>query len=411
MNCFESSQTGQITLSRQQLYDPVWPTPLTTLAKKYLISDVGLRKRCKKMNVPLPKAGHWAKVHAGHRVKTPKIPTNYTGDQATTLILREKNGQTTKNIQALTHELAKEIENSNAQFLTVPDRLANPDPLVLAAGETLTQGQPGYYDGLVHTFCEQLTIKVAPGNVKRALCFVDTLIKLLRARGHDIKLAYERTYLVVAEEDIEINFRERLKKANTGGSGESMRFVPTGVLSLNARFGLDSASWKDGKLPLEKQLAKILAKLEIKGKELKKERTEREKYWAAQAEKERMERERKERKEKELSDFKHLLAQARRWRESLMLREYIEAVEQQVMANGTAPETVQTWLAWARKKADWYDPMVQGDDELLEGVDRDGAWETEGKAPNPGPPCLTGHHEKSRPWHPNRNAHWRKKTD
>jgi hypothetical protein len=45
----------QVTLTRRDLYDFVWSTPMTTIAKKYLISDVGLRKICISINIPLPR--------------------------------------------------------------------------------------------------------------------------------------------------------------------------------------------------------------------------------------------------------------------------------------------------------------------------------------------------------------------
>ena len=48
----------RVTITRKQLFDEVWRTPLLQLANKYAISDVGLRKLCIKQNIPLPKAGH-----------------------------------------------------------------------------------------------------------------------------------------------------------------------------------------------------------------------------------------------------------------------------------------------------------------------------------------------------------------
>lgn len=35
----------KVTLTRKELYDLVWSTPMTAIAKKYLISDVGLQKK------------------------------------------------------------------------------------------------------------------------------------------------------------------------------------------------------------------------------------------------------------------------------------------------------------------------------------------------------------------------------
>jgi len=45
------------------------------LAKKYNMSDVGLAKICKKLKIPLPGLGYWAKRAAGKIVeKRPTLP-------------------------------------------------------------------------------------------------------------------------------------------------------------------------------------------------------------------------------------------------------------------------------------------------------------------------------------------------
>jgi hypothetical protein len=61
--------------NRDVLYDEVWKQPVWTLAKKYGISDVGLAKACRKLGVPLPGLGYWAKKTAGKKVpKRPPLP-------------------------------------------------------------------------------------------------------------------------------------------------------------------------------------------------------------------------------------------------------------------------------------------------------------------------------------------------
>ena len=50
---------GPIKLTRQQLYDEVWSEPMTKLAVKYGLSDVGLAKICNRNHIPKPKVGHW----------------------------------------------------------------------------------------------------------------------------------------------------------------------------------------------------------------------------------------------------------------------------------------------------------------------------------------------------------------
>lgn len=50
-----------IRLNREELYEQVWSMPMTKLARQYEISDVGLAKICKKLEIPVPGRGYWAK--------------------------------------------------------------------------------------------------------------------------------------------------------------------------------------------------------------------------------------------------------------------------------------------------------------------------------------------------------------
>ena len=79
----------QITITRQELYDMVWIEPMTSIAKKYNISDNGLRKICIKLQIPLPKTGHWMKLRAGNKVKVIPLPTSYKGEQEVKLTVRK----------------------------------------------------------------------------------------------------------------------------------------------------------------------------------------------------------------------------------------------------------------------------------------------------------------------------------
>ena len=54
-----------IRLTRQELYDQVWSTPMRKLATLYGLSDVGLAKICESHNIPRPPRGYWAKKEFG----------------------------------------------------------------------------------------------------------------------------------------------------------------------------------------------------------------------------------------------------------------------------------------------------------------------------------------------------------
>ena len=57
--------------NRERLYEEVWSEPVLAVAKKYGLSDVGLAKICKKLNVPRPGLGYWAKKAAAKPVGKP----------------------------------------------------------------------------------------------------------------------------------------------------------------------------------------------------------------------------------------------------------------------------------------------------------------------------------------------------
>ena len=65
----------------------------TTLktCKKYKISDNGLRKICKRINVPIPAMGHWQKIQYGKRVTITRLPEKHEGKDE--IILHEKRDQ------------------------------------------------------------------------------------------------------------------------------------------------------------------------------------------------------------------------------------------------------------------------------------------------------------------------------
>lgn len=46
------------SLNREELYKQVWSQPMTKTAKSYGLSDVGLAKLCRKLNVPTPGRGY-----------------------------------------------------------------------------------------------------------------------------------------------------------------------------------------------------------------------------------------------------------------------------------------------------------------------------------------------------------------
>lgn len=362
----------QEKLTRKELYDLVWSEPLLTLSKKYNISDVGLRKICIRLNIPLPRNGHWQKVQYGKKVtKTPLPPAEK--EEVITFGIRDKNSVGIVIELSPLKVLQKEIEEKLKDILIVPDRLTKPDKLIISAKERLNSKDNRMYKGLISSGYQNLDIKVSRLNIRRALLFMDTLIKALYARKHDIRISQNDTMVIIDGHSIPLSLREKTKKVLTNSKDHwnLHKYIPDGLLIIKLDNGYDCKEITDGRLPLEKQIALIIAALEmiaIKKTEwnnrIQKNREEREL-------KEKIRREYEKRQDEDLETFRQTLNKAERWHKAINLRNYINEVESKAIAANNITEETQTWLTWVRKKADWYDPFIETEDELLNEVDKE----------------------------------------
>ena len=358
------------SFNRRELYDLVWSESMLSLSRKYNISDVGLRKICIRMNIPTPENGHWQKIQFGKKVKQPPLPSNFTGDADVKVSMRADNmNPIFRGGISPAKILQTEIEDVLKSTLSVPDKLTNPDKLIVAARESLNSRGRYENNGLV--FCDRgkLDIKVAGPNVARALRFMDTLIKALRGRGHDVEIKNDSTYVVIEEEEIKVQFREKLKREVIKETNWDRRVLhPIGVLAFQIYFPLKE--WKDGKLPVEDQLSNIISQLELIGKEKKERTIQHRKDNELRKEKERIANDFHLEKEKNLAAFKETMQKAARWHKVVNLRNYIDSIERTAIEKNNFSEELKSWVKWARKKAEWYDPFIESDDELLNEVDR-----------------------------------------
>ena len=60
--------------NRETLYHEVWDEPVSTVAKRYKVSDVAIHKVCKSLGIPTPSLGYWAKLRAGKPVIRKPLP-------------------------------------------------------------------------------------------------------------------------------------------------------------------------------------------------------------------------------------------------------------------------------------------------------------------------------------------------
>lgn len=68
-------------VSREQLYEAVWSKPATHLAAQFGVSDSFLARICKRLRVPRPQPGYWAKLAADKAPPRPALPPIEPGDE------------------------------------------------------------------------------------------------------------------------------------------------------------------------------------------------------------------------------------------------------------------------------------------------------------------------------------------
>jgi hypothetical protein len=361
----------KITFTREELYQLVWSEPMLTIANKYLISDTGLRKICINMDIPLPRAGHWMKLKFGQKIPQPPLPK--TKSQKTTIELEYRPLELLKVKGVLSPAKTKIllIEQELAETLSVPERLSKPEKIIVQAKENLTAKDSYPRNGLISTHIGFVNISVSKQNILRALRLMDTFIKSLRARGHDYIVSTRENYVSIKGEEIQIALREKTSQAPTKDKWSTHDYVPCGIFVLKTGRWSNIKEWSDGKQLLENQISAIIVWMENLADKNIEDNKEREIRRKIREEEERKEKEWQQRKEKELNDFKSIITQSSRWQKAGELRSYIEAVEAKAVANNQLTDKLSDWLQWLRDKADWYDPFIEKEDELLTDIDRD----------------------------------------
>ena len=300
-------------IGRQELHRQVWSIPISTLSKKYSLTEYELRKLCKQLQIPTPKLGYWQKVRRDGTVVVPALPANDTVAQEVDLTAFSE-PRAPAPLSPLA-QLQKEIEEDLKHALQVPSRLTNPDKLITAFQANIQERSQKYsLSGLINPHFGFLDVKVSTQQLTRTLILMDTLIKALKARGHKVEVNSFESNICIREEKFEIAIREKLKRSDEIKKGNySYDYYPTGLLVLRVGRSWNGVEWQDGKLPLESRLSNIIAYLELRAKKEEKLRLINQREEEARLEKERILKEQEARKQLELVNFKKLLQQAKRW--------------------------------------------------------------------------------------------------
>lgn len=156
------------SVDRETLYELVWTIPMKKLAGRFGVSDVALRKVCKRLQVPVPSVGYWAKVYAGHaqdrkplsKARSESPGTHYF-DRRAAEGLRAAGGKASV---------------GPVEQITVSELLTRPHPLVTNTREALKRLKPDTDGILVCRGTGSLDLRVSPAQLNRALRILDAVV-------------------------------------------------------------------------------------------------------------------------------------------------------------------------------------------------------------------------------------------
>ncbi len=199
-------------VSREALYEEVWTDAVTVVAPRYGLSDVDLVKICKKLGIPVPPRGYWAKVKAGRPTRKVPLPALPAGarDPSGPIPLSEQEAA----VHARVRDALQQTRESQAS-ISVPVELVDPHPLVRAAAARLKRRDGWDHPAGVRSAPKEvLDLQVTRSTLDRALLLMDTLLKSLEPSGFTAQVDEEKgqTLLVGGGTTLTISIVEQVTR-------------------------------------------------------------------------------------------------------------------------------------------------------------------------------------------------------
>jgi hypothetical protein len=374
--------------NRDKLYEEVWTTPMKTLAKKYGLSDVGLAKTCRKLSIPLPGRGYWARKEAGQKVDRVALPP-----LKEKIVLQKptpKPEQPELSDFATKEEIAQieEIEQMAGEALL--KRGSSSHPLIVQARGALKHAQISDKK-ILWTNDSCLDIRVSEGSHDRAFRIMAGLIGAIESRGFTVSIETlrqqkrDQTLAKIYGQTIRFGLTEKIDRVEIaappkGGllervltyGGKPVTLEPSGRLSIEVwtEWGSNIRNWKDGKTQrLEDQVSQVVAgfmRLALAS------RAEQRRRAAEERERERIAEERAKLEKSvkvEQSRVNALRNATARWLRAEQIRSFILAARNAAVQNGqtvTPGSQFGDWIVWAEQQADRLDPLKESPASIID---------------------------------------------
>ena len=359
---------------REKLYNEVWSEPVTIVAKRYGVSDVMIHKICKRLKIPVPPRGYWARVRAGAKLQKAPLP-QYNGPSkiwgSRSEAPSSDEGETTgtkKMPLSYLEEAERQKILDTCSMIEIKDQLRRLHSLIIEHREEMVarrkrERERKRYDFYGIRFSGNRSVKEEPDKkvisvrvtgeaINRAYRLLDALFRALKELDCRVMVDDRdgKTYAVVRGEKIEFSMVESngLGLVLENSRAERKNFRDTKTKILDALIG-----------PFIIEMFETAERVRVAREAWELEQKRRE-------EEARRRRLRAELQEEEMKKVERLQNAAMDWNIARIIRGYIETVEQQMDTfDEKKQEQAVEWISWAKDKADWFDPTRAREDAVL----------------------------------------------
>ncbi len=381
-----------VEYTREQLHEAMWSKPCMKLAAELGLSNVALAKTCRRMGIPRPPRGYWARVEAGEKLKRePLLPAKTDQDSKVTFQVA---ANVARREDWAANNLLTATRAVKCDAVALPPDGSELHAIAEKHRTALNKEKPGEL-GFVSVqgkdlFACELSVPMIP----RLVPAVHAIVCELEDRDYEFKAGdsgYEGLQVVRDKDQVTLKWSEaklEIEREPTAADKRKPSWTwqlketkPAGNLTVEVcAWGLKGKrKWteNDGR-SLEEVLGVVVEKVEavfrgyedqrqretVRAKQREEEAKREAEQEAIEAEKEakaekaRKDRERLKRHEKKLEEIAaqrsdNLARAAQEWIEMQGMLAYVQSCEEQWRreGGGSLSKEQTDWLFWAREAA------------------------------------------------------------
>jgi hypothetical protein len=362
--------THDAIVPREKLYALVWETPMIRLAEQFGMSGNGLAKICRRLDVPYPPRGWWAKKAAGHKVRQLLLPKAKSGTPSSVRIFRRERAPETAVRPAVLREAVEGI--------IVPEQLARAHPVIARWRSERQQKRRQAARERDPWMRRAWSVPDFTEMEKKGHLVLHALLNALEKAGATVADGEKsgHVFVTVAGEQIDLEMREKLKQVRRPLNDDEKRWssdrsrlvtelVGTGrlhvVIHTWSRAGFKREWLESDAHPIETLLPDIAATLLAMGPHLAGVRREREEEARLAEERRREAEEERRLREREANRWRRFVEFARVSHEVRQARVFLAELRKQPSAEEMiGGRSLDEWLAWAEARAASSDPLERG---------------------------------------------------